>query len=70
MTNDESDESFRRVYDLLAELTAAVDHVRRVHAGVVSGPELITLTAIVGEEAVLDANVHRLEKQVRAHQVS
>lgn len=70
MTEEESDESFREIYDLLAKLIAAVDNVRRAHACVVSGPELITLTAIVGEEADLSRDVHRLERQLRSHQLS
>lgn len=70
MTGDESDESFREVYDLLAKLVEAVDNVRRTHAGVVSGPELVTLTAIVGDERALDNDVRRLEKQLRVHQES
>lgn len=66
---EDSDESFRRVYDLLAQLVTAIDDVRRTHVGVVSGPELITLTAIVGEERDLDRDVHRLERQLRSHEV-
>lgn len=66
----DDDGGFREVYDLLDRLVAAIERVRSSHATVVSGPELITLVAIQGDERNLDHDVHRLERQLRAHQAS
>jgi len=65
--DDDDDDGFRRVYELLGRLVAEINDIRRRHATLIAGPELITLTAIVGEEDNLDRDVHRLEKQLRSH---
>jgi len=65
--SDDDDDDFRRVYELLNDLVTEIDRIRKRHVAVIAGPELITLTAIVGEEGNLDRNVHRLERQLRSH---
>ena len=67
MTAEESDDGFRRVYEVLSNLVDAVNEVRRRHAMVIAGPEVVTLVAIENEESDLERDLHRLERQVRSH---
>jgi hypothetical protein len=67
VTTEENDDGFRRVYELLSDLVTEIDRIRKRHVSVLAGPELVTLTAIVGEEDNLDRDVHRLERQLRSH---
>lgn len=69
MTTEENDDGFRRVYELLDSLVSAVSDLRRRHAMVLAGPEVVTLVAIETEESDLERDLHRLERQVRSHQI-
>jgi len=68
MAEETDGDGFREVYDLLGKLVTAIERVRKNHALVVAGPELVTLVAIEGDERNLEWDVHRLERQIRAHQ--
>lgn len=68
-TEENDDDGFRRVYELLGSLVDAVNEIRKRHAMVLAGPELITLVAIENEESDLGRDVHLLERQLRSHQV-